>query len=402
MEYVEGLRGWGGALRRGVSAWYANMDAERLAFQAVKYQQRDGWSHRDALRLAHPKAPTDLHDQLFNWITQGWEAEHLTEMAPDEPALKTIWAFEQAKRATTEEVILKLIEAHNLPWEAIPSNWHGSTAVWRKLLPNLPMTALIRNLARLTAHGVLKSGGADTKQVVARLRNPEQLVRARIHPVAALSALMTYQQGKGMRGSLTWEPITAVIDALDKAFYKTFKTVEPTGKRLVLALDVSGSMAGGMVAGVPGLSPLVASAAMALVTAATESDVTIIGFSSQMVRLNISARQRLDDVVKTVSGLPFMGTDCALPMLWALENGVKADAFVIYTDSETWFGNIHPAQALREYREKTGIPAKLIVVGMVSNGFSIADPTDGGMLDVVGFDTAVPQVMNDFLDISKR
>jgi 60 kDa SS-A/Ro ribonucleoprotein len=213
---------------------------------------------------------------------------------------------------------------------------------------------------------------------------------------------MTYQQGKGMRGSLTWEPITAVIDALDKAFYKTFKTVEPTGKRLVLALDVSGSMAGGMVAGVPGLSPLVASAAMALVTAATESDVTIIGFSSQMVRLNISARQRLDDVVKTVSGLPFMGTDCALPMLWALENGVKADAFVIYTDSETWFGNIHPAQALREYREKTGIPAKLIVVGMVSNGFSIADPTDGGMLDVVGFDTAVPQVMNDFLDISKR
>jgi 60 kDa SS-A/Ro ribonucleoprotein len=208
---------------------------------------------------------------------------------------------------------------------------------------------------------------------------------------------MTYQQGKGMRGSLTWEPITAVIDALDKAFYKTFKTVEPTGKRLVLALDVSGSMAGGMVAGVPGLSPLVASAAMALVTAATESDVTIIGFSSQMVRLNISARQRLDDVVKTVSGLPFMGTDCALPMLWALENGVKADAFVIYTDSETWFGNIHPAQALREYREKTGIPAKLIVVGMVSNGFSIADPTDGGMLDVVGFDTAVPQVMNDFI-----
>jgi 60 kDa SS-A/Ro ribonucleoprotein len=115
------------------------------------------------------------------------------------------------------------------------------------------------------------------------------------------------------------------------------------------------------------------------------------------VRLNISARQRLDDVVKTVSGLPFMGTDCALPMLWALENGVKADAFVIYTDSETWFGNIHPAQALREYREKTGIPAKLIVVGMVSNGFSIADPTDGGMLDVVGFDTAVPQVMNDFI-----
>ncbi len=43
-------------------------------------------------------------------------------------------------------------------------------------------------------------------------------------------------------------------------------------------------------------------------------------------------------------------------------------------------------QALRDYRKKTGIAAKLVVVGMVSNGFSIADPDDGGMLDVVGFD----------------
>lgn len=40
--------------------------------------------------------------------------------------------------------------------------------------------------------------------------------------------------------------------------------------------------------------------------------------------------------------------------------------------------------------------AKLIVVGMVSNGFSIADPDDGEMMDVVGFDTAAPAVIADF------
>jgi len=43
-----------------------------------------------------------------------------------------------------------------------------------------------------------------------------------------------------------------------------------------------------------------------------------------------------------------------------------------------------------------GIGAKLIVVGMVSSGFSIADPDGAGMLDVVGFDTAVPQLMSHF------
>jgi 60 kDa SS-A/Ro ribonucleoprotein len=30
------------------------------------------------------------------------------------------------------------------------------------------------------------------------------------------------------------------------------------------------------------------------------------------------------------------------------------------------------------------------------NGFSIADPNDPGMLDVVGFDTATPQLVSDF------
>jgi 60 kDa SS-A/Ro ribonucleoprotein len=101
--------------------------------------------------------------------------------------------------------------------------------------------------------------------------------------------------------------------------------------------------------------------------------------------------------VQTVSGLPFGGTDCALPMLWALKHRVEADVFVVYTDSETWFGKVHPVQALREYRERTGIPAKLVVVGMASNGFTIADPDDAGMLDVVGFDAAAPSLIADFV-----
>ena len=84
-------------------------------------------------------------------------------------------------------------------------------------------------------------------------------------------------------------------------------------------------------------------------------------------------------------------------MLWALEKGIEADAFVVSTDSETWAGEIHPVQALRTYRAKTGIAAKLVVVGLVSNGFSIADPADAGMLDVVGFDTAAPSVIADFI-----
>ena len=83
-------------------------------------------------------------------------------------------------------------------------------------------------------------------------------------------------------------------------------------------------------------------------------------------------------------------------MLYAQALEREMDMFVIYTDSETWAGNVHPAQALRDYRRASGIAARLVVVGMVANGFSIADPNDGGMLDVVGFDTATPQLIADF------
>ena len=53
-------------------------------------------------------------------------------------------------------------------------------------------------------------------------------------------------------------------------------------------------------------------------------------------------------------------------------------------------------QALDQYRQKMGIDARLIVVGMTANNFTIADPNDAGMLDVVGFDTAAPNIMASF------
>ena len=78
------------------------------------------------------------------------------------------------------------------------------------------------------------------------------------------------------------------------------------------------------------------------------------------------------------------------------EHDLEVDTFVIYTDNETWHGDVHPHQALRDYRAKTGIPARLVVVGMTATGFSIADPSDAGMLDVVGFDTSTPSLISDF------
>ena len=117
-----------------------------------------------------------------------------------------------------------------------------------------------------------------------------------------------------------------------------------------------------------------------------------------MVPLPLSPSMRLDDVVRAVSKLPFGTGPTARSRCCTRWSGASPPTpSLSITDSETWAGAIHPVQALRQYRERTGIAAKLVVVGLVSNGFSIADPADAGMLDVVGFDTAAPAAIADFV-----
>ena len=345
------------------------------------------------------------HARLFEWIVRGGSSNGLPRI---------VEGFARAQVADKPRETADLVREYRLPREAVKTEHLASPVVWEALLEEMPMTALIRNLATMTRVGLLDSGSTATAEVVAQLGDVDRIQRARVHPLAVLAALRTYASGRGARGRNEWRPVRQIVDALDAAFYLAFGNVTPTGKRLLLALDVSGAMESGWLAGIPGLSPRDASAALALVTAATEQDYEIVGFytgrhgwkaggrrqwylgEDGLTPLSISPRQRLDDAVKAVSDLPFGGTDCALPMLYAQAKKTAIDTFVIFTDSETWAGNVHPANALRDYRRVSGIDARLIVVGMVSNGFSIADPADQGMLDVVGFNTATPQLISEF------
>jgi 60 kDa SS-A/Ro ribonucleoprotein len=392
--YVEAFRGWGRGLRQAIGDWYNARPTRELALQMIKYGQRDGWSHRDLLRLAHPKTEDATRNTLYHWAVDGWES--VGEEPHSDEALRQVWAFERLQKVETEQEAARLVTEYALPMEAVPTEKRGRQ-VWEAVLPNVGLTFLIRNLGNLSKVGILTKGAnAEIADITRRITNPNALKKARIHPIQILAALVTYRQGHGARGKGEWSVVPQVADALDAAFYTAFGNVQAAGNRWILALDVSASMTCGSVAGVPGLTPRVASAAMSMVTYRTEQQVSLVGFSHEMQSIDIGRAQRLDDVVNIIERVPMGGTDCALPMLWAMQNRVEADTFVIYTDSETWYGKIHPAQALQQYRQRLGIPARLVVVGMLANKFSIADPTDAGMLDLIGFDTSAPDVIRQF------
>jgi 60 kDa SS-A/Ro ribonucleoprotein len=403
--FTQQFQGTGPGWRKAVSAWFNDKEPDKLAYQTIKYQQREGWAMSDLLRLAHPVPVDNIHNDIYKWVVDGWTWDEQPKELPDKIAV-----FERIKNdELSAKQIVPLITEYNMPREAIPTHYLNEKIVWEALLQKMPPMAMVRNLGKMTSVGLLDQASGATTKVIETLRDEKVIRKSRLHPLSILVAMGIYRQGHGMRGSLKWQPVGKIIDALDDAFYMAFKNVEPTGKRIMLSLDVSGSMRS-QVAGLP-LSCREATAAMAMVTARVEPSYMINGFytsnrdisaysrrgEGHIEDLPITPRQRLDDIVQLTSNLNFGGTDCALPMLYATKNKYEVDAFVIYTDNETWDGAVHPVHALREYRERSGIHAKFIVVAMTPTGFTITNPEDPGSLEVVGFDTSTPQAISEFI-----
>ena len=317
---------------------------------------------------------------------------------------------------------LKLVRDHGLVREQIPTHLLNSSDLWKELLMSkgangkqegMPIEALIRNLGKMSTLPNFM-GSENTAVICRRLSAEEDIQRSRIHPFKVLVGSLTYGAGKALKGSLAWTVSPLVRDTLTTTFLKAFKNVSPTGKRYMVALDVSGSMDVACM-GCPSISCRMASAALALMLYETEPKVYLRGFTAQSnygygstssstdnsfrnfdpnVRRGMTLQQFI-----SATHAPFGPTDCSLPMRRAIEDGLTdIEAFIVMTDSETFAGPIHPQVALEKYRIFSKNPnVKLIVVGMTANSLTIADPNDRNTLNLAGFDTAMPEIIAMFV-----
>ena len=290
----------------------------------------------------------------------------------------------------------KKIQREHLPTELL-----NTPQIWDALLGGMGMTALIRNLGKLSQVGVTST---KAPEIIKMLTDAKNVKDSKVHPLQVLVGMKTYSQGKGDLGSMIWTPNSYITTALSTTFRQAFGNITPTGKRYMLGLDVSGSMSSFMCAGAKNITPREGSVAMALMTLYAEGaeNVHIYGFSNTFYNFNGKVRpdMTVQDAI-TATDVPFGSTDCALPMTEALkmyrQNGIVFDVFCVYTDSETYAPTVHPQVALEVYRKETGVDAKLIVVGMTSNCLTIADPKDKNTLNLAGFDTSTPELISMFV-----
>lgn len=387
-EAIDALGGWGRGARRAVGRWYTEREPESLAYQVVKYRQRGGWTHRDALRLAHPR-PEGPSAAVISWAAGKWNGEAL-------PAV--IAAFEEAQRADLLRTAA-LIREHNLPREAVSSEMLDRPEILEALLERMPIHAMIRNLGNLTKAGILSPFSDGSSRVIDALSSSEGLRKSRVHPMAIYLALSTYVSGHGLRGSGAWTPVPAVCDALHEAFYGVMGNVSPSGKKLLIALDTSGSMGGGRGRSAVALeSPIAKAAAMALISVKTERQFEVIGVDTGIQNLGITPSMRLDQAIAIAASNGGGGTDLSLPYRYLSHKGYSAvEGVVVYTDSETWAGRSHPAEALAAFRREAGHPVRNAVISMTATGHSIGDPGDPLTLQAVGLDASLPQTISAFL-----
>lgn len=398
--------GWGRGLRRAVNKWYnsAQDNPLRLAMHVTKYQQRHGWSHRDVIRLSHIKPINDTIGFIVRTIVKGMadaEKYFLEDGYLDRDQLekvhKYLKAVDEAKHGQDVERTKQLIQEFGLVREQLRTEMLNEPVIWTTLLEGMPLTALTRNLGKMSSLNLFENP-ENTRLVVSKLSNAVALKKAKVHPFKLLLAHHVYRMGEGDKGKLTWPVNPEIVTALEAAFYRSFENVESSGKRILIALDISGSM-GCLVFDTP-VEVREAATVMAMVTLRAETNCDIVGFHHKLVPLEMfkDRSKTLSQLVDETHALGFGTTDCSKPMLWAHNHGKEYDAFIVYTDSETNSHRIPPYAALLKYRRAMNIPtAKLIVVGMTASNFTIAQPDDLHMLDVVGFDTDTPDMITEFV-----
>lgn len=389
LNYTKSLRGFGKIIKEVGRTWLSREDVKGLAYQLLKYQQRHGFKHRDALRLFHVKPPTEEHDRLFEWVVNGW-ADLPTEIPSS--ALAQIWWYEWLKR--NPERTHQAIAEGKLTHEMAAPVGNMDKQAWQLLFESMPIGAMLRNLGSLTHLGVLEVHHRKNLQHIENVLNHKKhLRRGRIHPLDVLKALKTYQSGGKLgRSQKTWTPIPRIIDILEKALELSFETVEPTNQVFLHAVDISGSMSYNTVSSV-GLSCCEIATAMALVTAKAEKNYMIRGFSTKFIDLGISRSDSFSSALKKASDRNFGGTDASVAYDWMIKHQFKADVVCFWTDNESWAGRKHPSQALKEYRRKINPNIKAVYVTLAPYNISLVDPKDNLAWDLAGFDPGVPRLI---------
>lgn len=398
-----GKKSLSGSLQRAFQRWLNGASVDKLLAASIG----DKPSLRDVFRMARPTPPDNSRRAFYGWLTDKDPAKWAPATEADLPEQVRLLA--EFRAAETAERQVALLQSLRVRWDLLADKARGP-AVWTEIARGMGPQALRMNLNTLHRHGVFADPQA-VREVAARLKNPDEIRRARQFPYQYFAAYL----------NLSSEIPQSIKTVLNEAAEIACGNVPQLPGPVVIGLDTSGSMSSAITGNRGGGSTsrmrcvdVAALVAAALLRRNPES--IIIPFDTQAYDARFDPSDSILSMAQRLAQYGGGGTDCSLPLHKANEAYAhrRLAGIVLVSDNESWvyqgrrFGSgVNGSTGVMTEWERfvknqlrlQGAEApgpKLINIDLQPHGTTQA-PERVDILNVGGFSDSVFEIINSFL-----
>lgn len=367
-----GRRSFGTSVRNEIRTWLLSRSLENLFTSNIGQANP---SLADIIKMVHPKADLEDRNEMFKYLL-GREC-NLKKLP------RVLQNFEKIKQGKSASV-------SGIPFRAL-TNFSLSAKDWEAIASDMPWNTLRMNLNMLERNGVFGNTKL-TNELAAKLRNPEEVRRAKAFPYQLLT---TYQNTPGLPSVIR----NALQDALELST-ENIPNYGPT----VICVDTSGSMGGpvtGYRAGSTSVTRCIDVAALIACSILRKNpDSELIPFDTGVHRHNLNPRDSLVTNAANLARYGGGGTSCSSALRDANSRNVRAGLVIYVSDNESWL-DYH-------YRHGTGLSvewtkfkarnkgAKMVLIDLTPSANTQVQ-SDKDVLNVGSFSDSVFDVINKFL-----
>lgn len=303
-----GRKSLGSQPKRLVRQWLEAASVEQLLAAAIGQQP----SLADVIKMVHPKPIDAERAALYAWlIGKPYDVAALPAQ------LQSYEAFKRSQDAAMPRLPFQYFTALPL-----------TVAHWTELARSVSWQTLRMNLNTFQRHGVFEDP-AVVAEVAARLADAEAIRKARVFPYQLLSA---YHAAAGLPA--------AIVEALQDAMEIATRQVPVLTGEVVVAVDVSGSMASPVTGYRPGATTKVRCVDVAALIAAciqrTQPAARVLPFDTQVRGLRLNPRDSVVTQAQQLAALCGGGTAVSAPLAQLNREQARVDLLVLVSDNESW------------------------------------------------------------------
>lgn len=318
--------GLGRAPKREIKKAIADMDA----YHAIKYPS----DVKDMIRIARP--PEEVNPEVINYI-----------MEDDHTGDEKLEKLKKLKEAEDSESQAEIIEEGDLPYEVVTGCVDGiDENIWKSLLYVAPYFNMLRNLNNFERNDVFSDEDA-LKYAKNKLTSEYHVKNSSLFPTRFYMAYKMIEQFEGS---------TEIKNALEKAIELSVENVPDIEGKVALLPDKSGSM-GSRTTGNKSIMQCIDLVGIFTGIMINKSDEVseVLPFDNDVDHETGKRALEQESIMDTAD--QFMasgGTSMAAPMTYMVDNDIKVDKVIGFTDQEEWissYGHESFEDAMLEYLE---------------------------------------------------